>query len=81
MRSPSRATAGAAGGCLLVRAESLARMGGLAGIRAAIIDDCTLAAAVKSSGGRLWLGLTNLATSVRPYESFAQIGRMISRTA
>ena len=78
---PRRTTAGAAGGCLLVRAESLARLGGLAGIRGAIIDDCTLAAGVKSSGGRLWLGLTNLATSVRPYGSLAHIGRMISRTA
>ena len=38
------ATAGAAGGCMLVRPQALARSGGLAAIRAQIIDDCSLAA-------------------------------------
>ena len=75
------ATAGAAGGCMLVRPEALARCGGLAAIRSEIIDDCSLARAIKHAGGRVCLGLTRRARSLRPYGSLAEIGRMISRTA
>ena len=78
---PRRRTAGAAGGCILVRPEALDRFGGLAVIRNEIIDDCALARQVKRSGGSLWLGLTNSARSIRPYRSLSEIGRMISRTA
>jgi hopene-associated glycosyltransferase HpnB len=73
--------AGAAGGCMLLRPAALARAGGLAAIRGCIIDDCALARAVKSSGGRIRLGLTHEARSLRVYGSFAEIGAMISRTA
>ena len=76
-----RATAGAAGGCLLIRPQALDRIGGIDAIRGEIIDDCALARAVKRGGGKLWLGLTEASASVRPYGSFAEIGRMISRTA
>jgi hopene-associated glycosyltransferase HpnB len=79
--SSRRATAGAAGGCLLIRPQALARAGGMEAIRGEIIDDCALARAVKRSGGKLWLGLTDASASIRPYGSFAEIGRMISRTA
>jgi hopene-associated glycosyltransferase HpnB len=75
------ATAGAAGGCMLVRPAALARCGGLAAIRAEIIDDCSLARAIKRAGGRVCLGLTRRARSLRPYGSVGEIGRMISRTA
>jgi len=81
VRDPRRSVAGAAGGCILIRTESLERAGGLAAIRGEIIDDCALARAVKSSGGRVWLGLTESAASARPYQTFAEAGRMISRTA
>ena len=74
-------TAGAAGGCLLIRREALERMGGLARIRGELIDDCALAREVKRSGGRVWLGLSSSTTSIREYSSFNEIGRMISRTA
>lgn len=74
-------TAGAAGGCMLIRPEALARIGGIAAIRHAVIDDCTLAKAVKRSGGTLWLGLTDTAESLRSYGGFAGVGRMISRSA
>jgi hypothetical protein len=50
-------------------------------IRDRLIDDCALAAAVKRSGGRVYLGLTAATASVRSYGSFAEIGRMIARTA
>ncbi|HTC52363.1 MAG TPA: glycosyltransferase [Steroidobacteraceae bacterium] len=75
------ATAGAAGGCMLVRPQALARSGGLAAIRSQIIDDCSLAQSIKRSGGRVCLGLTRRARSLRPYGSAGEIGRMISRTA
>jgi hopene-associated glycosyltransferase HpnB len=77
----SAATAGAAGGCMLVRPEALARSGGLASIRSQIIDDCALARSIKHAGGRVCLGLTRKAHSLRPYGSVAEIGRMIARTA
>ncbi|MGH8258922.1 MAG: glycosyltransferase, partial [Steroidobacteraceae bacterium] len=79
--SPRSRTAGAAGGCMLIRPASLTAIGGLAAIRSTIIDDCALAAAVKAAGGSISLGLTRTAHSLRVYGSFAEIGRMISRTA
>jgi hopene-associated glycosyltransferase HpnB len=79
--SPRMRTAGAAGGCMLIRPAALARIGGIGAIRGCLIDDCALAAAVKASGGSISLGLTRSARSLRVYGSFAEIGRMISRTA
>jgi hopene-associated glycosyltransferase HpnB len=76
-----RASAAAAGGCVLVRPEALDRAGGLAAIRDQVIDDCSLAQAVKHSGGRIWLGLADRSASLRPYHSFSEIERMIARTA
>lgn len=74
-------TAGAAGGCMLVRAAALSKIGGIETIRSEIIDDCALAAAIKRTGGRIWLGVTDHSRSLRPYDSFGEIGRMIARTA
>lgn len=76
-----RRTAAAAGGCILIRPAALDRIGGIASIRGEIIDDCALARAVKRSGGRIWLGLTDETRSIRDYHSFGEIGAMISRTA
>src|SRR5579864_2630701 len=76
-----RKTAGAAGGCILIRPEALMNAGGIESIRDKIIDDCALARAVKQSGGRVWLGATASTVSIRPYRSAFDIGRMISRTA
>ena len=81
IRDARRKTAGAAGGCMLLRPEALASAGGIAAIRSEIIDDCALAAAVKGSGGKVWLGVTPETHSLRRYESFARIERMIARTA
>jgi len=80
-RDSRRRAAGAAGGCLLIRPKALARAGGMEAIRGEIIDDCALARAVKRSGGKVWLGMTEESVSIRPYGSFSEIGRMISRTA
>ncbi len=81
IRDPRRSTAGAAGGCMLVKAETLQRAGGLEPIRGALIDDCSLAALLKQHGGRLWLGPTDQSHSLRRYETFSDVDRMISRTA
>jgi hopene-associated glycosyltransferase HpnB len=81
IRDARHKTAGAAGGCMLIRPEALARAGGIEAIRSEIIDDCALAAAVKRSGGKAWLGVTPHTCSLRAYESFAEIERMIARTA
>ena len=78
---PDRKTAAAAGGCILIRPSALDRIGGIASIRSAIIDDCALARAVKRTGGRIWLGLTDDTRSIRAYGSFSEIRAMISRTA
>ncbi len=79
--SKNSRTAGAAGGCILIRASTLEKIGGLASIRHAVIDDCALAAAVKKSGGRLWMGVTRSSQSLRSYKSLAEIRDMIARTA
>ncbi len=78
---PHSKTAGAAGGCMLVRAEALRRAGGIAAIRGELIDDCALAAAIKRTGGRVWMGLAAGTCSVRDYSGFPAIWRMIARTA
>lgn len=48
VNQPGSRTAAAAGGCSLLRRSALDRIGGIAAIRHALIDDCTLAAAIKS---------------------------------
>jgi hopene-associated glycosyltransferase HpnB len=73
-------TAAAAGGVMLAHREALKRAGGIASIRKALIDDCALGALMKQQGP-IWLGLTHRAASLRPYETIAQIGRMVSRSA
>jgi hopene-associated glycosyltransferase HpnB len=74
-------TAGAAGGCVLLRQAALLRIGGLAAIRAEVIDDCALARAVKRSGGAIWMGLTRKSVSMRAYTSLDEIRDLIARTA
>ncbi len=50
VNDPRRATAAAAGGCMLVRREALQAAGGMAAIRGALIDDCALAKLLKAQG-------------------------------
>ncbi len=80
INAPRSATAGAAGGCMLVRAEALRQAGGIATIRDALIDDCTLAVVLKARGP-IWLGLTERAASIRAYPGFEDIRRMVARSA
>jgi hopene-associated glycosyltransferase HpnB len=74
-------TAGAAGGCILLRAAALQRIGGVGSIRNEVIDDCSLARAVKWTGGTIWMGLTRKSVSLRAYDNFGEIRDLIARTA
>ena len=79
--SPRRSTAGAAGGCMLIRPEALRKIGGIEAIRSELIDDCALASCIKEQGDRVWLGTTATTHSVRAYAGFSEIESMIARTA
>ena len=94
VNNPNNPTAAAAGGSILIAREALERIGGIQVIRQALIDDCALAEAVKRSGGvgsrewgvgdkgrRIWLGLSTLTLSLRPYDSLATIWDMVARSA
>jgi hopene-associated glycosyltransferase HpnB len=74
-------TAGAAGGCVLIKRAALERFGGPEAIRGEVIDDCAMARAVKRSGGAIWLGLTQKSVSLRSYTTFGGIVDSIARTA
>ena len=86
VNDPTKSTAAAAGGCILITREALKRIGGIEVVKNALIDDCALADAVKSTGkkeskGRIWLGLSNSTRSLRPYPSLGTIWEMVARTA
>jgi hopene-associated glycosyltransferase HpnB len=80
VNDPLSGVAAAAGGTVLVRREALARIGGIAAIKFALIDDVALAGALKRFGP-IFLGHSGLSTSIRPYPAFSDIFSMISRTA
>lgn len=95
VNNPKNKTAAAAGGCILIRAATLEQIGGIQVIRQALIDDCTLAQVVKGTGSnsklynspptpqsrKIWLGLSSLTHSLRPYQSLQTIWDMVARTA
>jgi hopene-associated glycosyltransferase HpnB len=74
------ACAAAAGGCMLVRRDALAAVGGVESIRDALIDDCALAMRLKAQGP-VRLALTDRVTSTRPYPTFQEARTMIARSA
>jgi hypothetical protein len=65
---------------MLVRREALRQAGGIEAISDALIDDCALGRKLKSTGP-IWLGLTQRVVSLRAYPGFADIRRMVSRSA
>ena len=101
VNDPASRVAAAAGGTVLVRRAALERIGGIEAIRGALIDDVTLATAVKRSvrddrrnhvtaghderviygAGKIWLGHSALARSIRPYPHFSDVWRMVARSA
>ena len=76
-----KAIAAAAGGCILISNEALSKIGGIAAIRDALIDDCSLAHAIKSQGSNIWLGLSETTQSLRGYDNLKAIWDTIARTA
>jgi hopene-associated glycosyltransferase HpnB len=76
-----RTTAAAAGGCMLVRTDVLRQIGGFASIRGALIDDCTLAAALKRQRPPIWLGMSRSVRSLRVYGALGDFWSMVSRSA
>jgi hopene-associated glycosyltransferase HpnB len=90
VNNPHHPIAAAAGGCILIRRQALNQIGGIQVIRDTLIDDCTLAKAVKSLRGfqggtevtgKIWLGLTSATRSLRPYPNLNSIWNMVARTA
>jgi hopene-associated glycosyltransferase HpnB len=71
----------AAGGCVLLRTGTAVRAGIPESIRQSVIDDVALARAVRSAGGRIWLGLASRVTSIRPYPRLGDLWRMVTRSA
>ncbi|MBE9043108.1 glycosyltransferase [Pleurocapsales cyanobacterium LEGE 10410] len=76
-----KSMAAAAGGCILISNEALIDIGGIATIKDALIDDCSLAKAVKSQGKNIWLGLSKTTISLRIYDNLKIIWDTIARTA
>jgi hopene-associated glycosyltransferase HpnB len=80
VNDPGSKVAAAAGGVMLARRGALERAGGIEAIRHNIIDDCALARAMKQQGP-IWLGLSDRAVSLRPYEHISDIRHMVTRSA
>jgi hopene-associated glycosyltransferase HpnB len=80
---PRARTAAAAGGCMLVRRETLAAAGGLERIAGARIDDVALARLLKRgpARARCWLGFTTSVHSRRPYPGLGGLWDMVARSA
>ncbi|MGP8123815.1 MAG: glycosyltransferase [Xanthobacteraceae bacterium] len=75
-----RATAAAAGGCILARWRALRDAGGIDAVRGSLIDDCAVGGLLKTRGP-VWLGFSRDVRSVRASDRFAEVGQMISRSA
>ncbi len=80
VNDPRRKLAAAAGGCMLARRDALEAVGGIEAIRRNIIDDVSLGKLMKGQGP-IWLGLSNRAVSLRPYEKLSEVRRMVARSA
>jgi hopene-associated glycosyltransferase HpnB len=80
VNDPRRRIAAAAGGCMLIDRDAFLRAGGLEPVRDAIIDDCAIARLMKQQGP-IWLGLTEESMSLRGYPRFADVRRMVTRSA
>lgn len=81
VNNPARKMAAAAGGCILLRRQALTAIGGIAALKEALIDDCTLAQKVKALNVPIWLGLSRDNWSLRPYDRLETIWDMVARTA
>ncbi len=93
VNNPRSPVAAAAGGCLMVRRDTLESARGLQAIAGELIDDCSLAKLIKNrlgksgkqdvgaASGKIWLGLSREVASVRPYGGLKGVWATVSRTA
>ena len=93
VNNPRSSVAAAAGGCLMVRCDTLESAGGLRAIAGELIDDCSLAKLIKNrlgasgkpgggaASGKIWLGLSLEVVSIRPYGGLRGVWATVSRTA
>lgn len=80
VNKPNHPMAAAAGGCMLIRLETLRKAGGVAPIKDRLIDDCAMAQLIKPFGA-IWLGLSTQTHSLRSYTRLSEIWHMVARTA
>jgi len=79
--SSTSSVAAAAGGCILIKHSALESIGGFETLKSKLIDDCALAQKIKNNGGKIWIGLTHSAISLRCYKDLHTIWHMVARTA
>jgi hopene-associated glycosyltransferase HpnB len=81
VNDPESRVAAAAGGCVLLRREALERAGGFAAIRDRVIDDVSLARAVKGLGEPIRLAVRRADVESLRKHDLGGVWRMVRRTA
>jgi hypothetical protein len=66
---------------VLVDLAALREIDAFASLKHEIIDDCALAAKIKRTGRRIWIGLSRAVRSRRSYGGLGGIWAMVARTA
>ena len=80
VNSPTNGISAAAGGCMLIRLDTLRQAGGIEAIKDCLIDDCAMGALIKEKGS-IWLGLSERTISLRCYSDLSEMWHMVTRTA
>ena len=80
VNDPKKKTAAAAGGCILIRRQTLVPADSLKTVRDHLIDDCAIGKEIKARGP-IWLGITKETHSLRAYQSLQDLWNMVTRNA
>tara|TARA_Y100001968_G_scaffold29256_1_gene22638 strand:- start:1059 stop:2207 length:1149 start_codon:yes stop_codon:yes gene_type:complete len=80
VNDPKKKTAAAAGGCILIRRQTLVPADSLKTVRDQLIDDCAIGKEIKARGP-IWLGITKETHSLRAYQSLQDVWNMVTRNA
>ena len=80
VNDPKKRTAAAAGGCILIRRQTLLSANTLKTVRGHLIDDCAIGKGIKARGP-IWLGISKDTHSLRAYQSLEDVWNMVTRTA
>jgi len=80
VNDPKKKTAAAAGGCILIRRQTLVPADSLKTVRDHLIDDCAIGKEIKAHGP-IWLGITKETHSLRACQSLQDVWNMVTRTA